>query len=227
MPHLSVILPCLNEADNIAEAIASIEVVLRAHQLHGEIIVVDNGSTDDTAARARQFDIIYVYEPNRGYGRAYQAGLANAQGQILILGDPDGSYDFSEIPRFLEALDAHDVVLGSRFAGEIKPGAMPWLHRYVGNPLMLVLFRLLFNLRLTEPSTGFVVLKRDIVPTLRLREPGMEFSSELLVRCRRHKVSLTELPITYYPRIGYSKLRTFRDGARHAWFLLRERFRSV
>ncbi len=227
MKDISVVLPCLNEEEGIGGAIKKIQKVFKENNLNGEIVVVDNNSTDDTAFVAKQFQVKYIFEPKRGYGNAYLAGLKCAQGKYIIMGDPDSSYDFNEIPRFLSYLKDNDVVLGSRFRGTIEKGAMPFLHRYVGNPGMLLLFRLLYGLKLTEPSTGFIGLRREILPKLKLKEPGMEFSSEILVRVKRGGFRLKEIPIDYYVRAGDSKLRTFQDGFRHLWFLLKERVRSI
>lgn len=223
MVDVSVVLPCLNEEDGIGPSIEKIQRVFAAHEIPGEIVVVDNGSTDNTAQIVQRYDIRYVYEPARGYGNAYRAGFAAAAGTHIIMGDPDSSYDFDEIPRFLKELQHFDAVLGSRFLGTMESGAMPFLHRYIGNPGMLLLFRTLFGLRLTEPSTGFLGFRRELLPALRLSEPGMEFSSEMLVRIHRKGFRLTEIPIDYGVRTGTSKLRSFRDGFRHLFFLLKER----
>lgn len=224
MKDVSVVLPCLNEEDSIAEAITTILSVFEQNALAGEVIVVDNASTDATAERAKQLPITYVFEPNRGYGNAYRAGFARATGRSVIMGDPDASYDFTEVPKFLQLLETNDFVLGSRFAGDMEKGAMPFLHRYVGNPCILFIMRILHGLKLTEPSTGFVGIRRDIIPSLNLKETGMEFSSEILVRVKQHNYTMYETPINYKVRKGSSKLRTFRDGFRHLWFLLKAKF---
>ena len=221
MKDVSVVLPCLNEEEGLGTAITTILKVFQKHSISGEIIVVDNGSTDATGIIAQSFPVVYVFEPNRGYGNAYRAGFAQAQGEHVIMGDPDSSYDFNEIPRFLNLLKSNDVVLGSRFSGVMEEGAMPFLHKYVGNPGILFLMRILYGLKLTEPSTGFVGLRNEIIPALNLKEKGMEFSSEVLVRVKQHNFSMHETPINYRLRSGTSKLRTFRDGFRHLWFLLK------
>ena len=224
MKDVSVVLPCLNEEDGLGNAITTILEVFQKHSIAGEIVVVDNGSTDNTATIAQSFPVVYVREPNRGYGNAYRAGFAHATGTHVIMGDPDSSYDFNEIPRFLHLLKNNDVVLGSRFSGVMEEGAMPFLHKYVGNPDILFLMRVLYGLKLTEPSTGFVGLRNEIIPALHLKEPGMEFSSEVLVRVKQHNFSMYETPINYKVRSGTSKLRTFRDGFRHLWFLLKAKW---
>jgi len=224
MKQVSVILPCLNEEDGVGIAIEKILNVFQNNSIDGEIIVVDNGSTDNTKVITLEYPVVYLYESKRGYGNAYKAGFAQATGQHVIMGDPDSSYDFNEIPKFLKLLETNDVVLGSRFSGVMEEGAMPFLHRYVGNPGILFLFRVLYGLKLTEPSTGFVGLRNDIIPTLNLKQPGMEFSSEVLVRVKQNNYLLHETPINYHRRSGTSKLRTFRDGFRHLWFLLKTKW---
>ena len=223
MANVSVILPCLNEEKTIGESIKNIQEVFKRGAIDGEIVVVDNGSTDHSALIARKFPITYVYEPRHGYGLAYQAGFAQAAGGVVVMGDPDSSYDFNDIPRFLSHLEGHDVVLGSRFLGRMEKGAMPLLHRYVGNPFLRFLLRSLFGLRISESCTGFLAIRRDKLELLELKEPGMEFSSELLVRIKQKNLHLAEIPINYYRRAGNSKLRTFRDGWRHLIFMVREK----
>ncbi|OGZ45140.1 MAG: hypothetical protein A2756_03390 [Candidatus Ryanbacteria bacterium RIFCSPHIGHO2_01_FULL_48_27] len=225
MANVSVILPCLNEAESIGSCIEKIQAIFVQNGIDGEIVVVDNGSTDTSAAIAQQFQITYVQEPRRGYGRAYLAGFKRAAGKFLVLGDPDGSYDFREIPKFLAHLTKYDVVLGSRFKGRMEKNAMPFLHRYVGNPALRFLMFVLCGLKVSEPSTGFLAIRRDKLILLDLKEPGMEFSSEMLVRIKQKRLSLKEIPIVYHQRIGTSKLRTFRDGFRHLRFLAIESFK--
>lgn len=227
MPTVSVILPCLNEAESIGDALRTVSSVFTTHALDGEIIVVDNGSTDGSTGIIKHSAARYIYEPRRGYGNAYRAGFREVQGNIVIMADPDNSYDLTEIPNFLTALTDCDAVLGSRFRGTMEPGAMPFLHRYIGNPGLRLLFFLLYGIRLSEPSTGFLAIRREHLPLLKLREPGMEFSSEMLVRIHRCGLKMKEIPIDYHRRAGTSKLRTFRDGFRHLSFLLKERLRSV
>lgn len=217
--QVSVILPCLNEEAGLAHAIHTIREVFAKERLAGEIIVVDNGSTDGSAQIAKRGGVIYVLEPRRGYGNAYRAGFERATGEYVIMGDPDGSYDFNDIPRFLKELRAADAVLGSRFKGRIVKGAMPFLHRYVGNPGLRFLLRLLHRVRVSEPSTGFIGIRRAALLRLPLKTSGMEFSSEMLVQMKLNGLSMTEIPIIYYPRTGVSKLRALRDGLRHVRYL--------
>ncbi|KKU78328.1 MAG: Glycosyl transferase family 2 [Parcubacteria group bacterium GW2011_GWA2_47_7] len=226
MAGVSVILPCLNEEESIGASIEKILAVFKKNGIEGEVVVVDNGSTDNSAAIAKRFPVTYVFEPRHGYGMAYLAGFKRTTGQSIILGDPDSSYDFNDIPRFLSTLETCDVVLGSRFTGTMEKNAMPFLHRRVGNPLLRFLLRLLYGLRVSEPSTGFLAIRRDALALLDLKEPGMEFSSEMLVRIKKGDFRLVEIPITYHRRTGTSKLRTWRDGFRHLRFLFKERLRA-
>ncbi len=225
MIKVSVVLPCLNEEESIGQSIQKIQNVFEKNEIDGEVIVVDNGSTDNSAKIAKQFKIKYIFELKKGYGNAYLSGFKHVKGDYLILGDPDNSYDFNEIPRFLVHLQNNDVVLGSRFKGEIKRGAMPFLHQYIGNPGINLLLRVLFNIKVSESSTGFIGFRKEILKKLQLKEQGMEFSSEMLVRIKRNKLRIKEIPIVYHKRIGKSKLRTFRDGFRHLRFLVIERLR--
>lgn len=217
--QLSVILPCLNEEGSIGSAILKIQNVFNRYNLNGEIIVVDNGSTDNSASIANQYSIKYIYESNRGYGNAYLAGISQAQGRYLIMVDPDNSYDVTEIPKFLKELEQVDFVIGSRYLGQIKKGAMPWSHKYIGNPIIRLMLRL-NGLRIKETSTGFVGIRRESLDRLNLKSTGMEFSSELLVKANKY-LRLKEIPITYNCRIGRSKLRNIPDGLRHINFLAR------
>ena len=161
MLDVSVILPCLNEEESIGGNIKKIQTIFQRKNINGEIVVVDNGSTDNSATIAKQFKIKYIFEPKRGYGNAYLIGLKHAEGNYLILGDPDDSYDFNEIPKFLFYLKKHDVVLGSRFKGHIEKGAMPFLHQYIGNPGIRFLLKYLYGLHVSEPSTGFIGFKKE------------------------------------------------------------------
>jgi len=219
---LSIVLPCLNEEASVGICIEKIFQVLIKNNIDGEIIAVDNNSTDRSAEIIKNTKAVYVFEQSRGYGNAYLAGIKRAQGKYIIMGDPDGSYDFSEIPKFLYTLENEiDFVIGSRFAGQIEKGAMPFLHRYVGNPMIRFLLRSFYGLNISEPSTGFIGIGKNDLDKMMLKQTGMEFSSEILVKVKKHNLKIKELPITYHRRQGRSKLRTWRDGFRHLKFLLK------
>src|SRR4051812_42119309 len=219
-PVVSVVIPCLNEAENIERCVASALAALDAAGLRGEVLVADNDSDDGSAELARAAGARVVHEPRRGYGSAYLAGFGCARGRYIVMADADLTYDFAEIPRFVEHLDAGaDLVMGDRM-GQIQPGAMPWLHRYVGNPLLSGTLNLFFRTGVRDAHCGMRALRRDVLPRLDLHATGMEFASEMVVRAAKEKLSISQFPIEYRPRGGESKLSTWRDGWRHLRFLL-------
>ncbi|MCX6713009.1 MAG: glycosyltransferase family 2 protein [Candidatus Vogelbacteria bacterium] len=221
-PKLSIVLPCRNEAAALGACLEKIKKTLVDNNLTGEIIVSDS-STDGSDEVARRAGVRVVKHNQIGYGRAYLEGFKGATGEIIIMGDPDGSYDFTEIPNFLVALADKDLVVGSRFKGKMERGAMPWLHRYVGSPIILLLMRAFYGLKLSEPSTGFVAVRKDALDKLELKQPGMEFASEFLVEAKAKGLKMGEIPIDYHRRLGSSKLRVWRDGWRHLIFILKRR----
>ena len=218
---VSVVMPCLNEAASVARCVAQARAALERSGLSGEVVVADNGSEDGSPALAAAAGARVVHATTRGYGAAYLAGLKAARGHYLVLGDADGSYDFADVPAFVAELrEGHDLVLGSRFAGQILPGAMPWLHRYVGNPVLTGILGLFFGQRVSDAHCGMRALTRDALDRMRLRTSGMEFASEMIAMASRQGLTVGEIPITYHPREGESKLRSFRDGWRHLRFML-------
>jgi len=220
-PEVSVIMPCLNEAATVARCVAKARAALEGAGLAGEVVVADNGSDDGSPALAAAAGARVVTANVRGYGAAYLAGLEAAGGRYLVLGDADDTYDFAVVPQFVAALAAgSDVVLGSRFRGTILPGAMPWLHRYVGNPVLSGILSLFFGRRISDAHCGLRAMTREAADRMRLRSSGMEFASEMVALALRHGLAVSEIPITYYPRGGQSKLRSFRDGWRHLRFML-------
>jgi glycosyltransferase involved in cell wall biosynthesis len=218
--EVSVVIPCLNEADSIDECVRSALAVLDSHAIAGEVIVADNDSEDDSPRLAAEAGAIVVHEPERGYGSAYLAGFAVARGRYILMADADLTYDFEEIPRFLAELNAGaDMVIGNRMKN-IHPGAMPWLHRYIGNPLLSGFLNLLFRTGVDDAHCGMRALRRDLLPRLALRTTGMEFASEMVIRAAKEHLDIRQFPIEYHPREGESKLSSFRDGWRHLRFLL-------
>jgi glycosyltransferase involved in cell wall biosynthesis len=217
---VSVVIPCLNEAENIERCVRAALEALRAGDLDGEVLVVDNASEDDSAALAAAAGARVVHEPRRGYGSAYLAGFAAARGCYIVMADADLTYDFNEIPRFVAELEGGaELVMGDRM-DNIQPGAMPWLHRYVGNPLLTGLLNVLFDTGVKDAHCGMRALRRDVLPRLDLRTTGMEFASEMVIRAAKADLRIAEFPIEYHPRGGESKLSSFRDGWRHLRFLL-------
>ena len=217
---VSVVIPCLNEEQNIELCVRRAREVLLEQGIAGEIIVADNDSEDDSARLAAAAGAIVVHEPERGYGSAYLAGFEAARGRYIVMADADLTYDFGEIPHFLSELeDGADVVIGNRMKN-IQPGAMPWHHRYIGNPLLSGLLNLLFRTGVDDAHCGMRALRRDVLPRLDLRTTGMEFASEMVIRAAKERLELRQFAIEYHPRGGESKLSSFRDGWRHVRFLL-------
>src|SRR5205809_5020061 len=217
---VSVVIPCLNEAQTIERCVRSALEVLEEHGIPGEVVVVDNGSTDGSADLARMAGARVVSESRRGYGSAYLAGFNAARGDRIVMADADLTYDFSEIPRFLQKLDnGAELVIGNRMA-KIHPGAMPWLHRYVGNPVLTGILNLFFRAGVDDAHCGMRALRREVLPRLDLHTTGMEFASEMVIRAAKENLKIAEFPIAYHPREGQSKLASFRDGWRHLRFLL-------
>jgi glycosyltransferase involved in cell wall biosynthesis len=217
---VSVVIPCLNEAECIEACVASAWGAIEGAGIAGEVVVADNGSEDGSAELAVLAGARVVQEPRRGYGSAYIAGFAAARGTYVVMADADLTYDFNEIPRFLEQLeDGADMVVGDRMEN-IHPGAMPWHHRYIGNPLLSGLLNLLFHTGVRDAHCGMRAFRRDCLEVLALRTTGMEFASEMVVRAAKERLDIREIPIEYHPRGGQSKLSSFRDGWRHLRFLL-------
>ncbi len=220
---VSVVIPCLNEARSIA---ACIDKALRAFQaasLNGEVVVADNGSEDGSVNIARERGARVVHAELKGYGHALRKGIEEARGEFIVMGDADDSYDFSEVPRFVARWrEGYDVVMGNRFKGEIKPGAMPWHHRYIGTPALTALLNLFFRTRIGDGQCGMRGFTKEIYQRMDLRTTGMEFASELVIKAARLGARITEVPITLWPdqRLRPPHLRSFRDGWRHLRFML-------
>ncbi len=219
-PRVSVVIPCLNERENIERCVRIAVEVLERSGLSGEVVVVDNASEDGSGAVAEAAGARVVLETRRGYGSAYLAGFAAARGDYIVMADADLTYDFNEIPRFVAQLDeGAELVMGDRM-DNIQPGAMPWLHRYVGNPVLTGLLNVFFRTGVTDAHCGMRALRRDVLPRLDLRTTGMEFASEMVIRASKERLLIAEFPIEYHPRGGESKLSSFSDGWRHLRFLL-------
>ena len=219
-PTVSVVIPCLDEEENIAACVEAALATLRASGIDGEVVVADNASEDRSAQLAEAAGARVVHEPRRGYGSAYLAGFAAARGRYIVMADADLTYDFEEIPNFVRELEAGaQLVMGNRM-DNIHPGAMPWLHRYVGNPVLTGILNLFFRTGVKDAHCGMRGLRRDVLPVLDLRTTGMEFASEMVIRASKEKLDIREFPIEYHPRGGESKLSSFRDGWRHLRFLL-------
>jgi glycosyltransferase involved in cell wall biosynthesis len=217
---VSVVIPCLNEAENIEACVSAALEAILGMGVRGEVVVADNNSEDDSAHLAERAGARVVVERRRGYGSAYLAGFEASRGRYIVMADADLTYDFDEIPRFVAALeDGAEMVIGDRM-DNIQPGAMPWLHRYVGNPILTGLLNLFFRTGISDAHCGMRALRREVLPRLDLRTTGMEFASEMVIRASKENLKIAEFPIEYHPRGGESKLSSFRDGWRHLRFLL-------
>jgi glycosyltransferase involved in cell wall biosynthesis len=222
--ELSIIMPCLNEAETLQTCIQKAKAFLDRSGIKGEIIIADNGSTDGSQEITLKNEARLVPVKEKGYGNALAGGIANARGKYIIMGDADDSYDFSELGQFLYKLRAgYDLVMGNRFDGKIVKGAMPALHKYLGNPVLSGIGRLFFkNPPCRDFHCGLRGFRKDAFEKLDLRTTGMEFASEMVVKATLQKLSITEVPITLYPdgRSRPPHLRSWRDGWRHLRFLL-------
>jgi glycosyltransferase involved in cell wall biosynthesis len=221
--ELSVVMPCLDEAATVGVCVKKAMDALQQHGIRGEVIVADNGSTDGSQQIAREAGARVVPVERRGYGSALQAGIAAAGGEFVLMGDADDTYDFSQLDQFVAKLrEGYDLVMGNRFQGAILPGAMPPLHRYLGNPVLTGLGRLFFKSPVGDFHCGLRAFRKDTIERLGLRTLGMEFASEMVVKASRFGLRITEIPTTLAPdrRDRPPHLRTWRDGWRHLRFLL-------
>lgn len=221
--ELSIVMPCLNEAETLAVCIAKARSFLQRSGVVGEVVIADNGSTDGSQAIAEQEGARVVHVPVRGYGAALQAGIAGARGRFVIMGDADDSYDFSKLDAFVASLrGGYDLVMGNRFRGGIAPGAMPFLHRYLGNPVLTTIGRVFFGSPARDFHCGLRGFRREAILALDLRTTGMEYASEMVVKASLGELRVTEVPTTLSPdgRSRPPHLRTWRDGWRHLRFLL-------
>jgi glycosyltransferase involved in cell wall biosynthesis len=218
--EITVIIPTLDEEKTIGKCITKILSVFQLNDIEGEIVISDS-STDRTAEISSSLGARVIHPEHRGYGAAYLAAFPHARGRYVVIGDGDDTYDFSQIPILVEPLKrGADMVIGSRFNGEIRPRAMTPLHQYIGNPLLTWMVNVLFDADFSDVHSGFRAIKREALDRLGLKSPGMEFASEMMVRAREKKLVIKEVPITYYPRETPSKLHSFADGWRHIRYVL-------
>lgn len=221
--ELTILMPCLNEAETVARCIDKAWDYIKRVGIDGEVLVADNGSTDGSRELARAHGAIVVEVPEKGYGSALIAGIRAAHGRFVVMGDSDDSYDFGNLDAFVQRLRAGDeLVMGNRFKGGIKPGAMPPLHRYLGNPVLTSVGRLFFGSPCRDFHCGLRGFSRDAVLALGLRAPGMEFASEMVVKATLRGLHISEVPTTLSPdgRSHPPHLRSWHDGWRHLRFLL-------
>src|SRR5438067_671650 len=221
--EISVVMPCLNEARTVGRCVDKALHCLHEMGVRGEVIVADNGSNDGSPGIAEEHGARAVHVTRRGYGSALQAGIAAARGRYIIMGDADDSYDFSRLEQFVARLRAgDDLVMGNRFRCGIRPGAMPWLHRYVGNPVLSGILNLFFRTPIHDAHCGLRAFRKDAYNRLGLRTTGMEFASEMVVKACLNRQKISEVPTVLHPdgRDRPPHLRSFRDGWRHLRFLL-------
>lgn len=221
--EVSIVMPCLNEAETLAACIRKAQQAIRAHDLRAEIIIADNGSTDGSQALARRLGVRVVHVSEKGYGSALRGGIEAARGEFIIMGDSDDSYDFSAIYPFVEQLrEGYELVMGNRFQGGILPGAMPWKHRWIGNPALTGIGRLFFHCPAGDFHCGLRAFSKDAYRRMKLQTTGMEFASEMVIKATLGEMAITEVP-TKLHKDGRSRpphLRSWRDGWRHLRFML-------
>lgn len=220
---ISIVIPALNEEGIVGKTVKSVPVEkLEENGLETEIVVVDNASTDNTAQEAREAGARVVRQDKRGYGNAYLKGFEEAEGDIIVMGDADGTYPFATTYEFIQPIlnGEADFVMGSRLKGEIQKGAMPALHKYIGNPFLTWLLNTLFSTGISDAHCGMRAISREALNKLHLRSGGMEFASEMVIEAGRQNLKIAEIPITYYPRGGESKLSSLSDGWRHVRFMM-------
>ncbi len=221
--ELTILMPCLNEVETLAVCIAKAQGYLNRSGVNGEVLIADNGSTDGSQELARTAGARVVDVAQKGYGAALAGGIDAARGRYVIMGDADDSYDFANLDHFVDKLrEGYPLVMGNRFKGGIAPGAMPWHHRYIGNPVLSFLGRLFFKTRASDFHCGLRGFDRQAIIDLNLRTTGMEFASEMLVKATLSGLKVAEVPTTLKPdgRSRPPHLRSFRDGWRHLRFLL-------
>jgi glycosyltransferase involved in cell wall biosynthesis len=223
MIELSIVMPCLNEAETLGACIGKAQKFISDYRISGEVVIGDNGSTDGSQEIARRLGARVIDIPVKGYGSALIGAINASKGKYVIMGDSDDSYDFSNLGPFVEKLrEGYDLVMGNRFTGGISKGAMPFLHKYLGNPVLSFLGKLFFKSNINDFHCGLRGFRQDIVNHLNLQTTGMEFASEMVVKSTINKLKIAEVPTTLSPdgRTRPPHLRTWRDGWRHLRFLL-------
>jgi glycosyltransferase involved in cell wall biosynthesis len=220
-PFISIVMPCLNERQTVVICVEKALGWLERSGNEGEVLVVDNGSTDGSAELAAGAGARVVHESVRGYGAALRRGFAEARGDWLVMGDCDDTYEFSDLDTLMAPLDeGYELSIGNRFAGGIAPGAMTWSHRYIGTPAISFLLRMFTGLKVGDSQCGLRAFTRGALDRLELGSDGMELASEMILKAARRGLKVADVPVPYGERLGEAKLNTFRDGWRHLRFLL-------
>ena len=223
MKEISVVIPCYNEEKNIEKCIKKALLSFEQLNVSGEVIVVNNNSTDNSSEIAKNSGAKVVFCEERGYGNALRCGLKSACGKYIIMGDGDDSYDFLEIPEFYKAIITSniDMVTGTRLKGTIHKGAMPFMHRYLGTPVLTFILNQLYGTKISDSQCGMRMFKKECLEKIEFKTTGMEFASELFVQFAKHGFSIKEIPIHLYPvHNRKSKLNPIRDGGRHLFYLI-------
>jgi hypothetical protein len=221
--HVTAVMPCLNEERTLGGCIEKAQRAFREMGVIGEVVVADNGSTDGSVAIAESLGARVVHEPRKGYGSALMAGIAGARGRVVVMADADDSYDWTSLGEFVRKIDeGYDLVMGNRFKGGIEPGAMPALHRYLGNPVLSTLARLMYRIPIADFHCGMRAFTREAFDRMSVRTTGMEFATEMIVNASHAGLRIAEIPTRLYPdkRDRPPHLRSFRDGWRHLRFML-------
>lgn len=220
--ELTILMPCLNEEANIVASIIAAQSFLTKHNIIGEILICDNGSTDNSPALAKESGARVVYEENPGYGNALRKGIEEALGEYIIMGDCDTTYDFTNLMPFLMQLrDGADFVIGNRFKGGIAKGAMPFSHKYIGVPVLSLLGRIRYNVEIKDFHCGLRGFRSCIAKEISFTSTGMEFATELIARFNKEKAKIVEVPTTLSVSKAPRKphLKSIRDGIRHIIFM--------
>lgn len=220
--EVSVVIPCLNEEKTVGICIQKAIDTLKKLNIHGEVVVSDNGSTDNSVSIAQSHGARVVFQHKRGYGNAYLKGIEEAKGKYIIVADSDNTYDLNDLEKFITPLrNGYDMVMGTRLKGTIMPGAMPWLHRYIGVPFLSWFLNTLFKTGISDAHCGMRSFTKEAFIKMNLKTPGMEFASEMVINAAKAKLKIYEVPITLYANKNRKPhLRTFRDGWRHLIFML-------
>jgi len=223
--ELSLVMPCLNEEKSIGDCVKKCKAALKKYKIQGEVVVCDNNSSDRSRDIAAKNGARVVIEKKRGYGNACIKGLKEGRGKYLLKLDADGSYDPDEINKFIKHLrEGYDVVMGSRFKGKILPGAMPWSHQYIGNPVLTLTANLICGAKISDLCCGMKAFSKEAFKRIKLTSPGMEFGPETTIKTRQVGATLKEVPITYHPdkRARKSNLNQWRDGLRDIRYIISE-----
>jgi len=219
-PEISIILPCKNEQEALPFCLKRIKKIIRQNKLSAEIIVSDS-STDRSPQIAKKERVVLVSHNEDGYGAAYLQAFDRAKGKYVFMADADATYDFSRIPDFISELkNGADLVLGNRLSGKIEEGAMPFLNRRLGTPVLSFLIRLFFKIKIIDSQSGMRAIRKNLIKKLNLQTTGMEFASEMLVKAAKNGLKIKEIPVNYFKRKGQSKLKPFSDACKHIKFML-------